>query len=242
MPKKIPPQLQSSCTDCNVRKLAWFEPHTDEEHLAKRLHRRDSQTHYETNEHVFIEGDINNKIFTLKEGWAICYKQLTDGHRQVISIALPGDLIGYHTDSSMPIDYSVITATECIFCSFTLDAVDELLLEEFALNLRLLQLQHHDNRSCRQNLSIVSQAQAKMKVAHFLNTLINRLEKRGVDIGKDIAFPLSRMDMADAVGISYIHLSRICVSLNKDQIITCENNSLRLIDRTKLQNLANIVF
>ncbi|HIO92982.1 MAG TPA: hypothetical protein EYG68_09110 [Leucothrix mucor] len=78
MIKKIIPSNQSSCLNCEARAFAWFDSVSDE-HLQEREKKRTGQYKLAANEHLFMEGDEHHACYTLKQGWAICYKQLKDG-------------------------------------------------------------------------------------------------------------------------------------------------------------------
>lgn len=242
VPKKIPLSSQSSCLDCEARKFAWFEPGSADELLSDRQTHRHSQNIYEPGEYLFAEGDVHKMAYTLKEGWAICYKQLLDGQRQVVHVALPGDFLGYQTDFSEAIDYSVVAVTECKFCGFTPSGIDSLLQKDISLIKRLMEIQNKQNKACKRKLSIVGQAQAKSKVAHFLSDLVERLARRGMDVEGTLAFPLSREDIADAIGITPVHLSRVSVELSNANIVECRHNKLKVMDILKLKQLSEAVF
>ncbi|CAA6827932.1 MAG: cAMP-binding proteins-catabolite gene activator and regulatory subunit of cAMP-dependent protein kinases [uncultured Thiotrichaceae bacterium] len=242
MPKKIPQSMQASCMDCEARKFAWFEPGSADELLSQRQVYRNSQSIYEPGEYLFAEGDVHPMAYTLKEGWAICYKQLLDGQRQVVHVALPGDFLGYQTDFSERIDYSVMAVTECKFCGFTPAGIESLLEKDLSLIKRLMEIQNKQNKSCKRTLSVVGQAQAKSKVAYFLADLVERLERRGLDIEETLAFPLSREDIADAIGITPVHLSRVSVELSNAHVVECRHNKLKVMDIPALQHLAEAVF
>lgn len=70
--------MQASCLNCKAREFAWFDS-ISEEHLKERQSLRSGQYTLEEGEHLFMEGDEHHTSYTLKEGWAICYKQLKDG-------------------------------------------------------------------------------------------------------------------------------------------------------------------
>ncbi len=238
MPKKIPANLQSSCMDCEARQFAWFEPGSADLVLSERQKYRSSQLLLERNEYLFREGEVHKAAYTLKEGWAICYKQLQDGQRQIVHIALPGDFLGYQTDPEQTIDYSVMTLTECKFCSFTPSAIDHLLENDINLIKRLMEIQNKQNVACKLKLSIVGRAQTRHKIAFFLADLVRRLERRGINTADIISIPLSREDIADAIGITPVHLSRVIVEFHNDKIMECRHNKLKIINLKELQELA----
>lgn len=240
MLKKIPLATQGSCINCEARKFAWFEPGSDGQ-LEEREKHRTGQHILPASDHLFMEGDNHNTAYTLKEGWAICYKQLKDGQRQIVHIALPGDFLGYKTDPEASIDYSVMAITDCVLCSFTGESINQLLTKDTDLIHRLIAIQAKQGKACRKRLSYVGQTQAKNKVAFFLMDLVERLERRGVDVNQTVPFPLSRGDIADSIGITPVHLGRVSVELSQAEIVECRHNTLNIKDYEKLKSMADSV-
>ncbi len=234
---KIPVMTESSCLDCDSRKFAWFEP-GDEAHLPEREKQRAGQYLVRAGGNVFMEGDILDYAYTLKQGWAICYKLLANGQRQVLHVALAGDFIGCQANYGQPIDYAVMTVTDCVFCAFSAESMQNLLIAEPSLMRRLFEINAKQSEKCRTRLAYVGQAQAKYRVALFLTHLIERLERRGIDTSQMVEFPLTREDIADAVGITAVHLSRISAELRARNIVECRYNRLVVTDLDALKTLA----
>ena len=232
--------MQASCLNCDARKFAWFDS-ISEEHLKERQQLRSGQYVLKEGEHLFMEGDEHHVSYTLKEGWAICYKQLKDGQRQIVHIALPGDFLGYKSEPSQPIDYSVLAITDCVLCAFSEGNINKLLQKDISLIHRLIAIQTKQNQVCRTQLAYVGQTQAKNKVAFFLMELVERLERRGVDVGERMPFPLSRVDIADAIGITSVHLGRVSVELSQSDIVECRYNTLSVKNYAKLKAMAESV-
>ncbi|MCK5895558.1 MAG: Crp/Fnr family transcriptional regulator [Cocleimonas sp.] len=229
---------KSSCLSCEARKFAWFKAVSDSQ-LLERERNRTGQYKLLANEHLFMEGDEHHTSYTLKEGWAICYKQLNNGRRQIVHIALAGDFLGYKSDPDEPIDYSVMAVTDCTLCSFSEKNMDELLKIDTNLIHRLIAIQTKQNKVCRTSLSNVGQSQAKRKVAFFLMDLVERLERRGVDVKQTLEFPLSRLDIADAVGITPVHLGRVSVQLSQEDVVVCRHHTLDVKDYALLKEIAD---
>lgn len=240
MLKKIAAAEQQSCCACDARKFAWFEPGSDGQ-LVEREKKRSAQYQLDANQHLFMEGDELHHCYTLKTGWAICYKQLKDGERQIVHVALAGDFVGYKSDPNEVIDYSVMAVTDCVFCSFSENDMNALMTQDTDLIHLLIAIQTKQNQVCRRSLSYVGQSQAKNKVAHFLMDLIERLDQRGVDIHSTVNFPLSRIDIADAIGITPVHLGRVSVELKADDVLECRHNTLNVKNLDALKTLASSV-
>lgn len=238
---KLPEAEQVSCDHCASRRFAWFEPCGKDE-LVIMQQQRQCQHIIEPGEYIFMEGDVPDATYTLQEGWVICFKLLANGQRQILNVALAGDFIGYRSGANDAIDFSVMAVTSCRLCAFSQDNINFLLEISPKLTHRLISIQLQQAQTCRSRLSYVGQSQAKLKLAYFLMDIVNRLQKRGVDIDKPIHFPLSRVDIADAIGITSVHLSRVSVELREQGVVDCRRNHLHVLDPEKLEQLANSVF
>jgi len=87
-------------------------------------------------------------------------------------------------------------------------------------------------------LSYIGQAPAIQRFAMFLYELVTRLAQRGIAVDQSIEIPLNREDIADAIGVTSVHLSRISASLRKRGIVDCRYNRLIPLDLDALRQLA----
>src|SRR5262245_10827497 len=67
--------------------------HSPVDLLAQRLASGQLRT-IEAKEHIFREGDPVTHVYMVEVGHVCVYRTLSDGRRQVIDFAYPGDLIG----------------------------------------------------------------------------------------------------------------------------------------------------
>ncbi len=230
-----------SCQDCASRRHAWFKQCT-----ANDLHHyqifRTSQNTLAAGEYLFMEGDTPTSAYTLQDGWAICFKTLSNGQRQVLSVAFSGDYLGYRTNMNEPIDYSVMAVKDCRICSFSEKNIRQLLAKNPELIQSLFSIQETQANACRTRLTYVGQAPAKLKLAYFLVNILDKLKDRGIDIQQNIEFPLTHEDVADAIGITSVHMCRIAVELRRSNIVDCRHNHIRVMDFDALNKLATSVF
>ncbi len=233
----LKPEPHTHCSECPVRRLAWFEPGGNEA-AGRRERLRSAQYVAPAGQILFQEGDVHRRAYTLFEGWVIRYKLLKNGQRQVLSVALPGDFIGYRSDFSAPMDYSAVAATPVTLCAFNERHIEELMRGDPDLTRKLIQIQCHQAQECRLRLSYVGQAPAIQRFAMFLCELISRLAQRGIDTRQPIEIPLNREDIADAIGVTSVHLSRISADLRKRGIVDCRYNRLVPADLEALHRLA----
>ncbi len=230
-----------NCDNCTSRQHSWFKRCNKKElHTVQLL--RSSQNWFSAGDYLFMEGETPSAAYTLQEGWAICYKTLSNGQRQILSVAFSGDFLGYRTDMSKPIDYSVMALTDCRICSFSQSNIKQLLYKTPDLVLSLIKIQEAQSTAYRTSLTYVGQAPAKLKLAYFLINILRKLKSRGTDISKNITFPLTHEDVADCIGITSVHMCRIAVELRRSNIVDCRHNHIIVKDYDALNSLAQSVF
>lgn len=238
---KLPKNEQISCQSCSARRHAWFKKCSKTKLLNLQQY-RSTQGVIKAGDYLFMEGEIPQHAYTVQEGWMICFKTLTNGRRQVLTVAFSGDYLGYQTDMKQPMRYSVQAVTDCRFCSFSAPNVKQLLIQEPYLIQTLLEIQGRQVAECQNHLSYVGQAPAKLRTAYFLANVIEKLAERGVDINQRIGFPLTHEDVADAVGVSSVHMSRVSSELRRTGIIDCRHNHIQVLDFKALRRLAGSIF
>jgi CRP-like cAMP-binding protein len=85
----------------------------------------------------------------------------------------------------------------------------------------------------------VGQRPAEPRVAHMFCEYVARAENAGLADGKSFNFPLTQADLADAAGMSVVHLNRTVQSLRSRKLIAWDNGMLTVIDRKGLKALAD---
>src|SRR5688572_19316458 len=94
------------------RKLAHLYPLTTDEQAA--LNSGFSRIiFFKADQDIVLEGDRPTECNVLLEGWAIRYKLLEDGKRQIFSFHIPGDIYDAQSFLLERMDHSVATLTPC---------------------------------------------------------------------------------------------------------------------------------
>ena len=96
---------QTVCADCSIRRLALFHgvPEADLEWTQAF---RSGQYKVKARREVYREAQPGEYLFTIYHGWFALYKTLNNGKRQILRIALPGDMIGFQPDFDAPLNHS----------------------------------------------------------------------------------------------------------------------------------------
>jgi CRP-like cAMP-binding protein len=189
-------------------------------------------------EDLACEGDRCDGVRMFLSGWACRYKSLEDGRRQIVSFILPGDTCDAHIYLLSAMDHSIATLTPVTYCELDRAAFERLIstdasvAEAFhcdALAVGAIQREWAINLGRRDALE---------RVAHVICELFERLRVVGLVDGNSFAFPVTQMDLADATGLSTVHLNRTLQELRGAGLITLRDRSLTIIDPQALWNTA----
>jgi len=162
---------------------------------------------------------------------------LPDGRRQIFSFLLPGDGVGLDRRSGAELcTITALTAVESIDAEPLLDAVQAGAAPGLAralaaaAELEQARLFDHMVRLGRQT--------AYERVAHFLLELQRRLETAGLGDGRRFPLPLTQEIMADALGLSIVHVNRTLQQLRRERLIELRSGVAILLERDLLADIA----
>lgn len=179
----------------------------------------------------FVEyGTDFRTTFVVLDGWAIRYMLLSDGRRQILSYALPGDILGLHINFRARATYGAAALTP-----LTLAAVDPRRMIEISQRFPVLAA-GLSWCTAREFAILGDQAvrlgrlAAPQRLAHFLLELWHRLDLIDETDGKWIEMPMTQTDLADTVGLSLVHVNRSLRSLREQGFVTVNKDWIRLDD------------
>lgn len=224
-------------TSSLTKKLSAFVAlsEADLETLA-RFHRR--RRSFLAGHQMILEGEKHQSAFILAEGWACSYKMLPEGGRQIVDFQIPGDFLGLRSVLFRTTDHSVEAVTR-IEASEVL-ASD--MLDGFATAPRLataiLWAASRDEAMVVEHLVNLGRRTAEERVAHFLLELGARL--RLVGLGETTGFdcPLTQYHLADAMGLSAVHVNRVLRQLREQGLATFQKGRVTFDDFAGLVDLS----
>lgn len=236
---RTPPLTQ--CAACPVRELALFEG-VPEEHLSWTQQYRANQLVVPAKQDFLHEGSESDFVYTLFSGWAILYKTLPSGKRQIIRFALPGDLIGFQHNLKAPMHYSAQALTESVYCAFPRARMGEMLTQRPELATRLALMSARDSALCQQHLLGTGRKTAKERVAFLLLELYHRVRSLAdvmpdaID-GDAVEFPVAQEEIGDAVGLTTVHVNRTLRELRDEGLVACSHRRLCILDDERLSEI-----
>src|SRR6476620_8606751 len=186
---------------------------------------------------VVVGHEFRNLCF-VRDGYAIRYKLLHSGKRQILNVILPGDVIGFPVsffDRSM---YSVVAISDLTYDICSLDAYVRLCYEQPQFGLVLSWLAAHEAAIYAEHIVDLGRRTPIERLAHFLLEIHARLLGVGRAEATSFNLPFSQEVMADVLGLSVPHLNRVMQQLRAERLITSRSRLVELTDMPSLQMLA----
>jgi CRP-like cAMP-binding protein len=186
---------------------------------------------------IFREDKGAGELFTLYDGWAFTYKLLADGRRQILDFLLPGSLIGLHMLWFTAMLHSVQTLTPVSLCVFDKEKFGDLLRRKPEYEWELLRYTTSCQASSHERLSDLGRRTAKERIARLVLEIHDQLAVRGMVKGGSFPFPLRQEHIADALGLTKVHVSRTLQGLRHDGLVEVNHQTVRVVDLKSLREL-----
>ena len=180
------------------------------------------------------QGSEPNAVLLVKQGWACRNKALPNGRRQIIDFLIPGDLCGLDLYILPRMDHSIgaITALEVV--EIPLQDMQALIDAHPRIG-RALWRQELVSKSCHREWIVnVGARSAVARVAHLLCELFLRLDSIGAASSAFCPFPLTQADLADATGLTPVHVNRTLQKLREKGLIQLGQRMLAIPDMAAL--------
>lgn len=185
------------------------------------------------------QGQTHQAAYILAEGWVSSYRLLRDGSRQIVDFQIPGDFLGLRSVLLHTSDHSVepITNIEVseVLASDLIDSFTRLP----RLATAVLWAASRDEAMVVEHLVGIGRRDAAERVAHFLLELAARLALVGMGDKTGYACPLSQYMLADALGLSAVHVNRVLRQLREDGLATFRDGRVTIHDYQRLAHLAD---
>lgn len=184
------------------------------------------------------EGEKPEFSYLIVEGWAGRYKTLPDGRRQIVSFSIPGDFCDLNVYVLKEMDHSIGAITRLSVADISREEMDELTTRDPRITQGLWWEALVNAAIQREWTLNIGQRTAYERIAHLLVELYLRLKTVGQTQNGSCDFPLTQTDLADATGLTAVHVNRTLQELRRDDLIILERRRLTIPDIPKLMDAA----
>lgn len=205
-----------------ARKLAAFVKLSDADlEVMSEIYRR--RRSFPVGVDMIHQGQTEQSAYVLASGWACSYKILPSGSRQIVGFQIPGDFLGLRSVLFRTSDHNV----EPITVVHASEVKQRDLLSAFSQTPRLatavLWAASRDEAMMVEHLVDLGRRSAAERTAHFLLEMGARLRLVGLCDRKGYLCPLSQYLLADALGLSAVHVNRVLRELREGGMVTFQN-------------------
>lgn len=220
-----------------ARKLSAFVALSQAElEMLERLHER--RRTFAAGRDLVHQGQSGQAAYILSSGWVCSYKIQTDGTRQIVDFQIPGDFLGLRSVLLRTSDHSF----EPIMEIHAAEVLVSDLLEAFAQTPRLataiLWAASRDEAMVVEHLVGIGRRDAEARMAHFLLELHARLALVGMGTRDGYPCPLTQYHLADALGLSAVHVNRVLRKLRDSGLVTFRDGHVTFDDYGALVEFA----
>ncbi|OOY16190.1 Crp/Fnr family transcriptional regulator [Thioclava sp. DLFJ4-1] len=220
-----------------ARKLSAFVALSEVElAVLARLHGR--RRSFVTGRDIAHQGQSDQAAYILSAGWVCSYKIQPDGTRQIVDFQVPGDFLGLRSVLLRTSDHSFEPVVD-------IQAAEVLtgdLLDAFAQTPRLataiLWAASRDEAMVVEHLVGIGRRDAGARMAHFLLELGSRLALVGMGSKAGYDCPLTQYHLADALGLSAVHVNRVLRQLRESCLVTFRDSHVTFHDYSRLVDFA----
>lgn len=191
---------------------------------------------FDENQDILVESESSSNAYLLQSGWAIRYKVVPNGGRQIISFLLPGDIFGFRESLFELSDDSVQALTPVTVHRIPAEKIAEVCDSHTNLTLALTWARAREHAILTEHIVRLGRRNAYERLGHLLLELLHRLQLVDKAGSNDYFLPLTQEILADTLGLSIVHVNRTLRKLRNDRMIELDPKTrrLRILDQDAL--------
>ena len=230
------PRLPGKCAGCPVRRFAAYAGASRGSLKFLQAIRLDDRV-LPAKRNICRDEREADEVFTLYDGWAFTYKLLPDGRRQILDFLLPGSFIGLHMLWFKAMPHSVQSLTPVSLCVFDKEKFRDLLRRKPEYEWELLKYSASCQAHSDERLSDLGRRTAKERIARLVLELHDQFAGRGMVDRGSFPFHVRQEHIADALGLTKVHVSRTLQGLGHDGLFEVNGRTANILDLRGLREL-----
>jgi CRP-like cAMP-binding protein len=185
--------------------------------------------------HLIRDGDTPEYCTLLLSGFAYRYKLTGQGGRQIISLHCPSEFLDLQNSFLGVADHSVQTLTEAEAAMIPQQALQDLVLANPSVARALWIDTLIDASIFREWVVNVGRRDSRARVAHILCEFSLRLEAAGLASNHHYELPMTQEQLADAVGLTSVHVNRVLKQLGDEGLIRRDRRTIVITDWKRMR-------
>jgi len=188
---------------------------------------------------IYHPKEWSEYIPVICQGWAASSITLPDGRRQILSFVLPGDMVSTAGFLEPMSGRTVEAVTEVTYRKFKRSELRAFLFAHADLMDLLSRMLVEERMEADQLALDLGRRPADERIARLILKLAKRLARRGMMDGRTMEFPLRQRHIADATGLTPVHVSKMMGELQRAELIEISDRSLTILNEPELHRIAD---
>ena len=184
------------------------------------------------------EGEAFESAFIVSRGWALSFKTLSDGRRQILSVVLPGDFIGLYANLFEISDHSLSAITDLVVHRFEPQKIIELFRNCPRLAAAVCWATARDEAILAEQVVRLGRRSAVERMAHLFLEIHKRLQLVGLAEPESFELPLTQEIIADLMGLSVVHVNRTLRQLRLRGLVEMKDKKVYFLAKSAAEDVA----
>lgn len=190
---------------------------------------------YEPSSYLTREGTVATHCALILEGFAFRQKLGIDGARQIVSFHVPGDFVDLEGSMLRVADHNVQMLTRCRVAEIPVEDIIALIDSNPRVARALWVDTLIDASIYREWVMNVGRRPAKLRLAHLYCEFAKRLKLAGLGDESGYRMPMTQEQLADATGLTPVHVNRSLKALEADGLIRRDGRLVSIPDWPRLR-------
>jgi len=193
---------------------------------------------YQRGRPIISQGEKVNSIYLVLTGLAARAKTLRSGDRQIMALLVPGDLCDVEVFVLEAMDHDILALADTSCVLIPKEVIEGLLTESTNLTKALWWSTMTDSAVLREWIVDHGSRDSLDRIAHLMCELLIRYRIVGEATDDSIPFLLTQDELADATGMTPVHVNRMLQQLRAEGLIDLRDRVLTVLDPQGLQRRA----
>ena len=183
-------------------------------------------SHLDARQDIVRDGDRPSHCCLILDGWAYRYKLLSAGKRQILSFHVPGDVLDLQSLHVHTMDHSLATVTKATVAFIPHESLRTLVAQHPNISTLLWRDTLIDAGIFREWMVGMGRRSAFERIAHLFCEMYLKLQAVGLAGDFRCPMPITQSDLADALGLTSVHVNRVLKAMRGRALITLRSNTL----------------
>ena len=183
---------------------------------------------------IVREGDRPGICCLIIKGFACRSKVASTGKRQILSFHIAGDIPDLQSLFLKKMDHDLATISPATLGFIEHSALDRLIDTNPSVTRALWRETLIDASIFREWIVNMGIRSAPARMAHLLAELRERMAAVGLANGAEFEFPITQTELAEALGLSTVHVNRVLQAFRAEHVLDLQRNKVRIADFEKV--------